>query len=181
MTLRELLTGALQQLDRNTDSQTVELWRDKLTQYLNDAMLDLTIDLQLRRTDELELSDGKLDTALLPRACVKVVALYREEKRLPFYYGVGTGVLYVPGVADGPVAVAYRYLPPALQADTDVPELPEWSHSALIAYVVGRERASGDAMSIKAASACFELYHAAKRNLRANVGEMDAYRLQNIY
>ena len=42
MTLKELLTGALQQLDRNTDSQTVELWRDKLTQYFNDAIIDLT-------------------------------------------------------------------------------------------------------------------------------------------
>ena len=34
MTLKELLTGALLQLDRGTDAQTLESWRDKLTRYL---------------------------------------------------------------------------------------------------------------------------------------------------
>ena len=35
MTLQELLTAVLQQLDRSTDAQTLETWRDKLTRYLN--------------------------------------------------------------------------------------------------------------------------------------------------
>lgn len=153
MTLKEMLTGALQQLDRNTDSQTVELWRDKLTQFFNDAIIDLTGTLQPRRTDPLVLLDGKLDVADLPRACIKVFALKRGEIRLPFYYGVGTGILHVPGVTDGPVQLTYRYLPLLLAADTDVPELPTWSHGAIISYAVGRERASGDNMSINAARA----------------------------
>lgn len=181
MTLKELLTGALQQLDRNTDSQTVELWRDKLTQYFNDAVLDLTGALQPRRTDPLTLADGRVDTGDLPRNCLKVLALKRGETRLPFYYGVGTGVLYVPGAADGPVSVTYRCLPPALAADTDVPELPEWAHGAIISYAVGRERSSGDSMSINAARACFEIYFQAKRCMRADCGEHDAYRLVNQY
>ena len=87
MTLKELLTGALQQLDRNTDSQTMELWRDKLTQYFNDAIIDLTGALQPRRTDDLEHNDGQVDTGRLPRTCIKVIALKRGEARLPFYYG----------------------------------------------------------------------------------------------
>ena len=167
MTLKELLTGALLQLDRNTDSQTLELWRDKLTRYFNDAILDLTGEIRLRRTDPVSIAEGQIDTALLPRACLKVVSLQREGKRLPFYYGVGTGLLHVPGASDGPAELTYRYLPPELRADTDVPELPPWCHGALIAYVVGRERASGDAMSVNAARACFELYHAATRSSRS--------------
>ena len=110
-----------------------------------------------------------------------MTALQREGKRLPFYYGVGTGLLHVPAAADGPAELTYRYLPPELKADTDVPELPEWCHGALIAYVVGRERASGDAMSVNAAKACFELYRAARRHMRDNCGEMDAFAIENRY
>ncbi|MEG1524932.1 MAG: hypothetical protein RR475_07880 [Clostridia bacterium] len=181
MTLKELLTGSLQQLDRNTDAQTIELWRDKLTQYLNDAMIDLAGVLQLRRADPVMIATGQIDTAALPRTCIKVVALKRGCTRLPFYYGAGTGLLHVSAVKDGPAELIYRYLPPELAADTDIPELPGWCHSALMAYAVGRERAAGDAMSVDAARACFEIYYSAKRNLHAHCGELDAFMIQNRY
>ena len=179
MTLKELLTGALLQLDRGTDAQTLESWRDKLTRYLNDAMIDLTGELQPRRTDELTLTNGALDLSVLPRDVVKVLALARGSTRLPFYYGVSTEMLRVPAVEDGAIRVTYRYMPEPLRVDTDVPDLPEWCHGALISYAVGRERASGDSASIGAARACFELYNAAKRMMRANRGEMDAFAIVN--
>ncbi|MEZ4627429.1 MAG: hypothetical protein R2912_04875 [Eubacteriales bacterium] len=178
MTLKELLTGALLQLDRGTDAQTLESWRDKLTRYLNDAMIDLTSELQPRRSDTLTLTNGVLDLANLPRNVVKVIALSRAGTRLPFYYGASTELLRVPAVTDGEVLVTYRYMPPALKVDTDVPELPEWSHGAMIGYGQ-RERASGDAGSIASARACFELYNAAKRMMRAHRGELDAYAIEN--
>ena len=181
MTLKELLTGALQQLNRDTDAQTMELWRDKLTRYLNDAMLDMANALKPRRTDEMLLADGRIDTALLPRACVKVIALVKDGKRLPFYYGVGSGLLHVPCAADGQVQLTYRYLPMALSADTDEPELPAHCHGDLILYAVGRERAAGDASSVQSARACFELYQSAKRALCAHHGELDAYRIENRF
>lgn len=181
MTLKEMIVGSLQQLDRNTDSQTVELWRDKLTQYINDAMVDLSGTIRPFRTDELTLTDTRLDTTALPRTCVKVLSLSRGDVRLAFFYGGQIGQLCVPGAADGPVQVTYRCLPQRLMADTDVPELPEWSHSTLISYVVGRERASGDNMSMGAARACFDVYNVAKRAMRKNLGEADAYALINRY
>lgn len=179
--MKELLTGALLQLDRNTDADTMELWRDKLTRYINDALIDLAGVLRPRRTDPVEIRNGQLDTNDLPRVCVKILSLSRDGIRLPFYYGAGTGIVYVPAAADGAAELTYRYLPPELRTDTDVPELPEQWHGALIAYVVGRERASGDAMSVDAARACFELYNAAKRNLHGDCGELDAYRIENRY
>lgn len=181
MTLKEMLTGSLQQLDRNTDSQTMELWRDKLTQYLNDAMIDLAGTLRPFRTDELPVTDTRLYTTALPRTCTKVLAIERDGKRLGFYYGSEAGQLCVPGIPDGNVRVTYRCLPKKLETDTDVPELPEWSHGALISYVVGRERASGDNVSVSAARACFELYNGAKRSMRKNLGEIDAYTLVNRF
>jgi len=179
MTLKELLTGALLQLDRGTDAQTLESWRDKLTRYLNDAMIDLTGELQPRRSDTLTLTGGGLDLKNLPRSAVKVIALSRGSTRLPFYYGGGTELLRVPAAEDGNVLVTYRYMPEPLKVDTDVPDLPEWCHGALIGYAVGRERSNGDAGSIAAARACFELYTAAKRMMRAHRGEMDAYAIEN--
>ena len=179
MTLKELLTGALLQLDRGTDAQTLESWRDKLTRYLNDAMIDLTGELQPRRTDELTLTSGTLDLSGLPRAVIKVLALTRGDTRLPFYYGPVSDSLRVPAVPDGTIAVTYRYMPEPLRVDTDVPDLPEWCHGALIGYAVGRERAAGDAASVNAARACFELYNAAKRCMRAHRGELDAFTIEN--
>lgn len=179
MTLKELLTGALLQLDRGTDAQTLESWRDKLTRYLNDAMIDLTSELQPRRSDTLTLTSGALDLSDLPRSAVKVIALSRAGTRLPFYYGASTELLRVPAVSDGEVLVTYRYMPAPLKVDTDVPDLPEWCHGAMIGYAVGRERANGDAASIASARACFELYNAAKRMMRAHRGELDAYAIEN--
>ena len=179
MTLKELLTGALLQLDRGTDAQTVESWRDKLTRYLNDAMIDLTSELQPRRSDTLPLEGGIIELRGLPRSAVKVIALTRGGTRLPFYYGASTEQLRVPATTDGDVLVTYRYMPEPLKVDTDIPELPEWCHGAMIGYAVGRERASGDAASIASARACFELYQAAKRMMRAHRGEMDAYSIEH--
>lgn len=181
MTLQELLTGVLQQLDRGTDAQTVEVWRDKLCAFLNDAIIDLTGELMLRRTDELPITDGCIDLSRLPRGCVKVCALHVGGRRWPFYYGTGSQTLRVPGAPDGTAVITYRYIPQRLSADTDVPDLPEWTHDYLVLYAVGRERAGGDAASISAARACFELYNAAKRQLRPHVGESDAYALENCY
>lgn len=183
MTLQELLTATLQQLDRGTDAQTLESWRDKLTRYLNDAVIDLVGVLKPRRTDESELKDGVLDMAALPRRCIKVVSLSRNGQRLPFYYGIGTDKLHVPAVTDGPVSICYRYLPNAMHADTDEPDLPKRfdADGAIILYAVGRERAAGDGSSIAAARATFDLYELAKRSLHDTAGEEDAYRFFNKY
>lgn len=181
MTLLEMLTGALTMLERGTDAQTVESWRDKLTRYLNDAMLDMTAALRPRRTETVSLSSGEIDLSALSRGCVKALKLTRGGRRYVFYYGSGTGRLHVPGVPDGEMTLTYRYRPAPLAFDTDVPDLPEACHGALIQYAVARERAMGDHASISSARACFELYLTAKRALCADAGEADAYRIENKY
>ncbi|MDO4572343.1 MAG: hypothetical protein Q4C13_03155, partial [Clostridia bacterium] len=102
-------------------------------------------------------------------------------RRWPFYYGAGSGLIHVPGAPDGPAEICYRYVPRKLSADTDVPDLPEWAHSYLVLYAVGRERAAGDAASIAAARCCFELYNTARRGMRRHVGEDEAYKIENRY
>ena len=179
MTLQELLTAALQQLDRSTDAQTLETWRDKLTRYLNDAIVDLAGELRPRRTETAQVSGRRRDLTLLERPCIKVLALRQDGRRLPFYYGACTASLHVPGGTDGPAEITYQYMPLMLAADTDVPELPERCHGALVTYAVARERAAGDATA--AAQTGFALYHQMRRALRANCGELDSYRIENAY
>ncbi len=181
MTLQELLTGVLQQLDRGTDAQTVEVWRDKLTAFLNDAIVDLAGEFSLRRTDEIALGSGTIDLGGLKRDCIKVLSLELGGKRWPFYYGTGSKCIRVPGAPDGTVRLCYRYLPLRISADTDVPDIPQWAHGLLVLYAAGRERAGGDASSIAAARACFELYNAGKRSIRRHAGEQDAYVIENRY
>lgn len=179
MTLQELLTAALQQLDRSPDAQTLETWRDKLTRYLNDAMIDLAGTLRPRRLAVVAIAGGAVDLSALERPCIKAISLARGDVRLPFYYGAGTNLLHVPATADGAASLIYQYMPPMLSADTDVPELPEYCHGALVAYAVARERAAGDATA--AAQTGFALYQQMKRALRANRGELDSYRIENAY
>ena len=88
MTLQELLTAVLQQLDRSTDAQTLETWRDKLTRYLNDAMVDLSGAVQPRRTETVSITGGAIDLTLLERPLVKAVALARGGARLLFALGI---------------------------------------------------------------------------------------------
>ena len=56
-------------------------------------------------------------------------------------------------------------MPLMLAADTDVPELPERCHGALVTYAVARERAAGDATA--AAQTGFALYHQMRRTATA--------------
>lgn len=40
MTLNDITVGALDRLDRGHDAQTLEMWRDKLTMFANDALTE---------------------------------------------------------------------------------------------------------------------------------------------
>jgi len=179
MTLQELLSATLQQLDRPNDAQTLETWRDKLTRYLNDAIVDITDTISPRRTDDVEIKLGSVDLSTLERCCIKVTALEKDKKRVPFYYGAGTNLIHVKGVSDGAAKLTYRYMPRQLAVDTDVPDLPEYCHGALVMYAVARERSAGD--SQPSANAAFSLYERQRRKLKKHVGEADAFCIENIY
>lgn len=181
MTLLELIRGALEQLDRGTDAQTIETWRDKLTRYFNDAVLDLLSTAPLQHTETVTVTDGKFTTASLERTCLKVVAVMARGVRWPFYYGIGTNEICLPKLGSESVIVVYRAAPRELAIDTDVPDVPAPYHGALINYAVARERAMGDEASLSAARACFELYNARKRSLMQSAELFGGSRILNCF
>lgn len=175
MTLNDIIVSALAQLDRGHDSQTVDTWRDKFTRYANEAVTDLAMLLQLRRTDTLTVSGGLVS---LPDVCVKVLGVTQGGKTVSFATGPDRSRIHVFG-DDGPAEVSCRYLPGDMSSPTDTPALPSYAHGLIVTYVVARERASQDPSVQRGANVYFELYNSGKRGLRASLGEPDKYQIVN--
>ena len=103
MTLNEILTAALAQLDRGHDAQTLENYRVRLTQYANDAQRELADALGLFRTDKVRTSAGIVDTSLLPRRVKRIERVVQLGRAVPFRCGdrddglLGLVVNYVVG------------------------------------------------------------------------------------
>lgn len=179
MTLNDIIVAALAQLDRGHDAQTLDVWRDKLTRFTNDGVLDLAAALKPRRTDTARVENETLDLGALARACQKVLRIARGGKETPFACGGETEKLSLPSLPDGDVEITYQFVPKELSAATDVPELPPSCHALIVTYVVGRERASGDVSVQRGANVYFQMYEAGKRLLLPRAGGADAYKIVN--
>lgn len=177
MTLNDIIVSALAQLNRGHDSQTVDIWRDKLIGFVNDAAQDLGKVLGLRRSDALNVVNGEIDVSQLPRSCYRVLSITQNGIQVSFDQGSATGKLKV--LADGAVTVEYRYMPRPLSSPTDIPELPEHVHPLIATYVVARERGSQDPTMQRGANVYFEMYQAGKEGLRKHLGEQSAYTFKN--
>lgn len=178
MTLNDIIVAALMQLDRDHDSQTLAVWREKFTRFANDAVTDVSTTLRPRRTDTVAVTNQLLDTGDLTRACKKILAVHRDATRIPFVQGPSSSQLRVK-CSDGDVCVTYEYMPQPMTLMSDIPDLPKWCHGLIVTYVVGRERASGDVSTQRGANIYFELYQDAKKSLQRHMGEMDCYQIIN--
>lgn len=181
LTLMELITAALTELERPTDQATVLLWRDRLTAYANEAVMDLTNTFRPWRRDPVSLQNGMLSLQQLPYNASKVLGIEREGVRLPFYYGDSTETVCLPTVADGTVTVVYRYCPQELVQDTDVPQLPIVCHHLIVMYMVARDRSHGDASAQNSSKLRFSLYEMRKRKLRLDFDEPCGFQIFHVY
>ncbi len=179
MTLNDIIVSALAQLDRGHDAQTLDVWRDKLTRFANDALIDLASAAQPRRTETATIAGGRLDIGALDRPCLKVLFVRKDGKALPFRRGENPGELFVENAADGEIKITYAFAPRELSAATDVPELPLPCHALIVTYVVGRERASGDVSVQRGGNVYFQMYEAGKHMLRPGLGSPDEYKIVN--
>ena len=177
MTLTEILVSALEQLDRGSDAQTLDVWSNKLTRFANDAVVDLAEAIKLQRTDELPVVDGLINPINLPRWCLKILNITVDGKAIAFMRGPSGGVIV--DTAKSAVQVTYRCVPAPLTSASDEPDLPEYVHPLIVLYVVARERAAGDVSTQRGANVYFDLYNAGKADLRPNLGEQDTYAIIN--
>lgn len=174
MTLNDITVGALDRLDRGHDAQTLEMWRDKLTMFANDALTDLAHAIKPVRTEKaLILLDGTVDANAFERDCIGIVSITADGRDVPFVECGTSGVFKVK--AEGSVAVTYAYVPKRLSSPSDVPELPERFHPLIVIYVVARERMSGDISTQKGFAAHMRLYETMKAEMLKKSGSADAY------
>ena len=101
MTLNDIIVSALAQLDRGHDAQTLDTWREKLTRFANEAVLDLSAAYCPRRTEELTLDGKLLRTERLSRPCIRVYGVKRLGRYMTFHETGDSGVLCVPGAKAG--------------------------------------------------------------------------------
>ncbi len=179
MTLNDIIISALAQLDREHDTQTIKIYRERLTRYANDAQNDLAWTIGLMRTDIVEPSHGVLDLSTLPRNCIRIEKIMQFGREVPFRAGDKPNLVLLP--YDSTAAVIYRYSPKPLAAATDVSELSESLHPLIVTYVVGRERIGGDVSTQGGGNIYLSMYNSAKQKLRGYLKDSDSFRIANRY
>ena len=178
MTLNDILTAALAQLDRGCDPQTVAAFGGRLTGFANEAQNDLARAVGFCRTDEAQPDAGVLNTADLPRNCIRVLKTVQLGREVRFSRAE-SGRIALP--YDAPVTVTYRCEPRPMSLPGDVSELPPSVHGLIVSYVVARERMAGDPTAQRGANIYLSMYEAAKAKLRPHMGDAESYRLINRY
>lgn len=179
MTLTDIIVSALQQTRRGDDSQTIKEYRDRYVQYANEAQQDLAKDFPVYRKENIVIENNLLDVSLLQRWCTKILSITKNGKAVYFDATGETGIIEV--AENGEVTVHYRYLPKPLENLTDVPEIPEHLHMAMVTYVTARDITEGDASTQGGASVYFQLYNEQKQRLmRGGLGTPAAYKIMNM-
>ena len=181
MTTLKLMEATLRKLDRPTDTATVTLYKERLLGFLNESLLDLTVELRPWRRDTVALVNGQAQISDLPCACHKVLAARIDGQRRLFYYGATRGTLLFPGVGDGTVEITYRYRPTLLRELTDEPQLPEELQELMAEYAAARERGRFDAASQNAAKLDLTLYREMRGRLKRGCSALDLGEIYNIY
>lgn len=173
MTLNDIIVAALTELDRSHDAQTLDIWRSKFTRYVNDCIQDLALYTKPEAVEKAQLTAGMLDANALEHGCLRVMSIEQNGKALPFTtHGFG---MYLAAALnpDGEVAVRYRMAPPTVSSPTDEPMLPAEWHQLIVYYVVGRERAAGDASTQRGGNIYFQMYQDGKKQLSLPRGTND--------
>ena len=179
MTLNDILTAALAQLDRGHDAQTLESCRLRLTQYVNEAQRELGDALGLFRTDKVRAAAGVVDTSLLPRRPKRIERVVQHGRAVPFRYGDRTNTILLP--YDAAAEITYRYEPRTLNDTSDRSDLDDALLGLIVSYVVGRERIGGDVSTQSGGNIYLAMFEAGKSKLRGYIRDENSFRIINRY
>lgn len=137
MTLNDIIYSALRQLERGTDTQTVDKYRNVFTDYANAAIADVAERIKPTYIEEVTLdAKGRFELNKLSRPCIYINSITNPSGGAMSWSEICTGVVQVANGKDMTVEILYRYLPVNLSSTSDVPQLPEFTHIAIPFYVV---------------------------------------------
>lgn len=185
MTLNDIIVAALRYLERGSNAQTIDKYRDAFTDYANAGIRRLAIRFKLTRSDEIVLDAKKrFNVNLLPRQCMVIEKITDADGTSLTWDEITTGVIEVSSAAapETTVEVFYRYIPKELSSSSDTPELPAYMHSAIPYFVVGCQRSGGDGDSQPTAAVYFELFQREVNNIQnSHYGAAKSYTLKNMW
>ena len=165
MTLNDIIVSALIQTGRGHDAQTMDTWRDKLTGFANDAIMDLALTVRPIRTEKAAIANGRIDCNALERECIRVMSIRQCGREADFYADERSAGVVRVNADDGEAEITYRFMPRMLTNATDEPEPNEACRQLIVTYVVARERASGEVTRSAAATYIFSFTKRASRSL----------------
>ena len=178
MTLNDIVTSALAQLDRGHDPQTMEAYAVRLTGYANDAQDDLARALRFCRTETVTPQDGIVNTEALSRPCINVLSVRQLGHEVQFK-SEQTGSIALPYNEEA--SITYVCCPARLALPGDVSGLPSSVHGLIVTYVVGRERMAGEVNTQRGANLYLSMYEAAKAKLRPEARDGSGSLIINRY
>ena len=135
----------------------------------------------------------KMETVAVTSSTFNIASLTREPIRIMKVLdnGIevsyeqtynGSGIFTVAGVTAATVDVIYRFVPKTLSNSQDVPELPEYTHDAIVNYVVASARAGGDPNTQSSASFDFQLFNEQLQNIHpSDLGQPSARKITNYF
>ena len=181
MTALEIVQSVLKQQGKTSDAQVVHKNRDRMFLLLNEGLIDLAGDLNLRKTEAVDIGTGRILNLAedLTQECVKLIGITQNGRKIR--YGRGPTTYQVAVNADGIVDVEYRYVPAQLTNDTDEPGVPERLHPLLVNYVLGKDITTNDATTQQRAGQFYQIYENGKARARRMYGEPEFYRISNKY
>lgn len=178
MTLISIITQALIVLNRTTDAQSMEAWKDKFTMFANDGCADIAEYMNLKKSEEVEITDGVLHADQLTEDCQKIISVKQNGSDVSFTLGDMTGDVKIG--TSGKVTVEYRYLPAPMSNDIDEPAIPKQLHPLLVPYIAHCEHMTADPTTQRRSDAFYQKYLQGLKQAKRNLGEEDTYKITGV-
>ncbi len=136
MTLLDLITMALKKANEDTDAETIHAEKDVLTQYINEAYREISrFRERLFMSEVLSSEDGFLSYSLFSKKPMFVICAKTPSGGAVSFRHEALGIRLA---GENGAQVEYYYMPDPLTEDGDVPEIPEYAHTALSDYAAYR-------------------------------------------
>ncbi len=143
MNARELIKLTLSNINEDTDDTTVNEYREKVLQAVNQGYCEV-IRSRYRpaATEEMPLTGGKFSLGSLLKKCMRVDTV-TSLQGVPLFYTINAETVVTVLTDEPTVQVTYRYMPEPLAQDTDEPEMPMDQHACLADYAAYRMLGTG--------------------------------------
>ena len=143
MTLEEIIKRTLENLNEDSDEDTVSEYRERIVAFANEAYLEICKNkYQPEKEEEVQIgSDGLIPASALPDGFFQATELWTVNGA-PLRFVTAEDGIRAHGYEGGAV-LRYRYLPEELELDSAVPIFEAGMHYCLADYAAWRIMMTG--------------------------------------